>query len=115
VLEIKGYEVFRVDSLIKRFPVDPRMGSSAAFPLYPHFTPDAKALAYQIRANGVGNLWAQPVDGTSGYPLTSFKSDEVGEFHWSPSGQRLAIVRGHTESNVVLIREGESLTRGDCW
>ena len=72
---------------------------------YPRFTPNDKALVYAIRVNGVDNLWVQPINGAKGYPLSSFKSDEIYDFHWSPSGHRLGIVRGRTESNVVLIRE----------
>jgi hypothetical protein len=47
----------------------------------------------------------QPIDGEKGYSLADFKSDEIRDFKWSPSGHRLAIVRGHKESNVVLIRD----------
>jgi Tol biopolymer transport system component len=69
------------------------------------FTPDSKALAYISRINGVDNIWAQPLDGAAAYPITAFKSDEISDFHWSPGGDRLGIVRGGTDSNVVLIRE----------
>jgi len=62
-------------------------------------------LAYIIHVNGVDNLWAQPLDGAPAYPITSFKSDEIYDFSWSPSGETLGIVRGRTDSNVVLIRE----------
>jgi TolB protein len=89
----------------KKFPWDPRMGSASGFSTYPHFTPDGKALAYTLHVNGVDNIWAQPIDGSPTYPITSFKSDEISDFHWSPSGDRLGIVRGRTDSNVVLIRE----------
>jgi len=89
----------------RKFPVDPRMGSSSGFFTYPHFAPDSRALVYTIHVNGADNLWAQPVNGAPAYPITSFKSDEIYDFHWSPSGERLGLVRGRTESNVVLIRE----------
>jgi eukaryotic-like serine/threonine-protein kinase len=89
----------------KVLQVDPRIGKSNGHLTYPHFTPDGKSLAYIIHVNGVDNIWAQPIDGTAGFPITSFKSDEIVDFHWSPSGDRLGIVRGRTESNVVLIRE----------
>lgn len=69
---------------------------------YPSFTPDDKALAYVVRDNSVDNVCAQPLDRRPAYPLTSFKSDEINDFHGSPDGKRLAIVRGRTESNVVF-------------
>jgi Tol biopolymer transport system component len=89
----------------KRFPLDPRWGSSSGDTTYPRFTPDGKALAYTIHVDGTDNIWAQPLDGAAAYPITSFKSDEIRDFHWSPSGERLGLVRGRTDSNVVLIRE----------
>ncbi len=101
------FGVINAESLrvVTKFPMDPRMGSSNGLATYPRFTPDTRALAYTIHENGVDNIWAKRIDGTPAYPITSFKSDEIHDFHWSPSGERLGIVRGRTESNVVLIRE----------
>ena len=89
----------------QKYAVSARMVSNNAVGNYPRFTPDDKALAYSVLDNGVANVWAQPLDGRPAYPLTSFKSDEIHDFHWSPDGKRLAIVRGRTESNVVLIHD----------
>ena len=69
------------------------------------FTPDGKALAYPIGENDVANIWVQPLDGSAGHMLTKFTSDWIFEFHWSPDGKKLLVVRGHEESNVVLFRE----------
>ena len=69
------------------------------------FTPDSKAVAYPIRESGVDNLWVQPLDGSSGRGITSFTSEQISMFGWSPDGKSLAILRGHTESDVVLIRD----------
>jgi Tol biopolymer transport system component len=90
--------------LIRRVPINSRAGSSGGFYAVPHFTPDSKALAYIVDVNGVDNIWAQPIDGTRAYPITSFRSEEIRTFQWSPSGDKLGIVRGRTDSNVVLIR-----------
>jgi serine/threonine protein kinase/dipeptidyl aminopeptidase/acylaminoacyl peptidase len=68
------------------------------------FTPDGKALAYTIRENGVDNLWQQNLDGSPGKQLTAFKSEQIKDFHWSFDGKQLAMVRGHTDSDVVLMR-----------
>jgi Tol biopolymer transport system component len=69
------------------------------------FTPDGKAVTYPIRESGVDNLWSQPIAGLSGHQLTSFTSEQISGFHWSPDGRSLGIIRGHTDSDVVLIRD----------
>lgn len=68
------------------------------------FTPDGKAVVYPIHENSVDNLWRQPLDGSPGRQITSFKSESILDFHWSFDGSKLAMVRGHIESNVVLLR-----------
>jgi serine/threonine protein kinase len=69
------------------------------------FARDSKSLIYTTRENGADNLWQQPLDGSPGKQLTSFKSEHIWDFHWSFDGSRLAIVRGHTDSDVVLMRD----------
>jgi len=68
------------------------------------FSRDGKALIYTIRENGIDNLWQQPLDGAPGKHLTAFKAEHIWDFHWSPDGSQLAVVRGHTDSDVVLMR-----------
>ncbi len=72
------------------------------------FTPDGKALVYPTRENGVDNLWLQPLDGSKGRLITDFTSEHIYDFHWSPDGKQLAMVRGHTDSDVVLIKDSAS-------
>ncbi|MGB8782058.1 MAG: protein kinase [Terriglobales bacterium] len=69
------------------------------------FTPDGKALAYGIRENGVDNLWVQPLDGSAPRQITNFNSEQIKMFHWSPDGRNLALSRGHSESDVVLLHD----------
>ncbi len=73
----------------------------------PRFTPDGKALAYPVRESGVDNLWIQPLDGSPGYAITKFDSEQIHSFHWSPDGKSLGILRGHTDSDVVLLQESK--------
>ena len=73
----------------------------------PRFSPDGRAVVYETRDNGVDNLWAQPIDGSKGRYLTDFKSERIYDFHWSFDGKQLALVRGHTDSDVVLIRDAQ--------
>jgi eukaryotic-like serine/threonine-protein kinase len=68
-------------------------------------TPDGKAVAYDVIENGVGNVWAQPLDGSPGRRLTNFTSDQIYTFQFSPNGKTLAVVRGHVVSDVVLLHE----------
>jgi serine/threonine protein kinase/sugar lactone lactonase YvrE len=71
------------------------------------FTPDGKAIAYPIRENGVDNLWVQPLDGSAGHQITHFASEQIDSFHWSPDGKTLELLRGHSESDVVLLKESK--------
>jgi len=69
------------------------------------FARDGKSVVYPIRENNVDNLWQQPLDGSQGKQLTSFKAEHIWDYRWSPDGSRLAMVRGHTDSDVVLMRD----------
>jgi hypothetical protein len=48
-------------------------------------TADGKAVAYNIVAIGVGNVWAQLLDGSR--RLTNFTSDQIHAFQFSPDGK----------------------------
>jgi len=72
------------------------------------FTADGKAITYPIRESGVDNLWSQSLEGLAGHQITSFTSEQIVGFHWSPDGRSIGILRGHTDSDVVLIRESAS-------
>jgi Tol biopolymer transport system component len=72
-----------------------------------HFTPDGKAVAHIIRENGVDNIWVQPLDGSVGHRITDFTSEQIASFHWSPDGKKLGILRGHSDSDVVLLQESK--------
>jgi Tol biopolymer transport system component len=67
--------------------------------------PDGRAVAYNIIENGVGNVWAQPLDGSPGRRLTNFTSDQIYTFQFSPNGKMLAVIRVHVVSDVVLLHE----------
>jgi serine/threonine protein kinase len=71
------------------------------------FSTDGKAVIYPIRARDVDNLWSQPLDGSAGKQITDFKSEHIYDFHWSFDGSKLGLIRGHTDSDVVLIRDSQ--------
>jgi serine/threonine protein kinase/Tol biopolymer transport system component len=84
---------------------DPRISSS------PNFTPDGKAVLYPILENGTDNLWLQPLDGSRGHAITNFQSDTIRLFAFSPDGKTLGVMRAHTESEVVLLRDAGASQR----
>ena len=69
------------------------------------FAPGSKAVVYAVWENGVSNLWEQPLDGSPGKQITSFKSERIADFHWSFDGSKLAMVRGHDDADVVLMHD----------
>jgi len=83
------------------FDANPRISKGV------QFTADGKFVAYPVFENGVDNVWIQPLDGSPGHQITHFNSERIFQFHWSPDGKRLGILRGHTDSDVVLLQESE--------
>jgi len=47
----------------------------------------------------------QPLDGSPGKQITEFSAEHIIDFHWSPDGKQLGLIRGHTDSDVVLIHD----------
>ena len=69
------------------------------------FAPDGKAVVYVVREKGVDNLWMQPLGGGPPRQLTHFTAERIWQFRYSPDGSQIAIERGHTESDAVLLRD----------
>jgi serine/threonine protein kinase len=69
------------------------------------FSRDGKAVVYVMPGKGADNLWFQPLDGSPGHQLTDFDSLQILDFHWSLDDKQLGLVRGHTDSDVVLLRD----------
>ena len=65
--------------------------------------PSGNALTCIGEANGVYNLWNQPLSGGEAQPITRFKSGHVLDFDWSADGKRLFLWRGDATTEVVLI------------
>lgn len=80
--------------------VDPRIRGNSL-----QFTPDGKGVAYAIADARADNLWLQPLDGSKGRQITNFTSKQISEFHWSPDGKTIGILRGELQSDVVLLRD----------
>ena len=71
------------------------------------FSPDGKGFVYPIRDKGVDNLYLQPLDGGAGRQLTNFTSLKIYSYQWSADGKKLALVRGDTPSDLVLIKDAQ--------
>jgi serine/threonine protein kinase/Tol biopolymer transport system component len=85
-------------------------GKKSAFEFDPRglpglvFMPSGKAILYSVREKGVDNLWVQLLDGSARRQLTHFTSEKIGGFAYSKDGTRLAVGRGHADSDAVLLR-----------
>jgi Tol biopolymer transport system component/DNA-binding winged helix-turn-helix (wHTH) protein len=75
------------------------------------FTPDGTALVYSFRDRNGDNLWLQPLDGSPGRQITNFDSEYIVDFHWTLDGNRLGLIRGHTDADIVLLRDIEAAAR----
>jgi eukaryotic-like serine/threonine-protein kinase len=71
------------------------------------FAHDGKAVFYNFHDQEAENLWLQPLDGSPGKQITNFKAEQIKDFHWSFDGSKLGMVRGHTDSDVVLLEEAK--------
>ena len=69
------------------------------------FSHDGKAVIYPVRSGATDNLWLQPLDGSSGRQITNFTAEQILDFHYSFDGSKLGLIRGHTDSDAVLIRD----------
>ena len=86
----------------------PRVSYGSAFGDDPIvFKRDGTGIIYPIRAGQTDNLWLQHLDGTPGKQLTDFQSEFIRDFDYSYDGKQLAIIRGHRDADVVLIRDAE--------
>jgi serine/threonine protein kinase len=85
-------------------------GKKSAFAFDPRglpslvFMPSGKAILYSVREKGVDNLWVQPLDGSARRQLTHFTSERISGYAYSKDAARLAVGRGHADSDAVLLR-----------
>lgn len=100
IVPIGGGEPLRLLDI----PVNYWMGSNNHLT---RWTPDARALSFVAKNDGVADIWRQPVDGSAPERVTSFREGpEIFSFAWSPDGTDLACARGAITSHVVLIEMG---------
>lgn len=66
---------------------------------------DGRSLILKTTQAGVDNLLLQPIDGGKPQQITKFTSDLISGFAPSRDGKRLAISRGKSSLDVVLIKD----------
>jgi serine/threonine protein kinase len=72
------------------------------------WSPDSRGLDYVDARSGVANLWQQPIDGGKPRPLTNYADfNQIFWFAFSPDGSQLAISRGSTKSDVIMLSRGK--------
>ena len=104
VREFDHHVVWRVDNVndhtTQNFDADQRATYPAAF------SPDGKSIVYNVREHGIDNLWSQALGGSEEpKQLTHFTSERIERFVFSPDGAKIAVQRGHLESDAVLIQD----------
>jgi serine/threonine protein kinase len=68
------------------------------------WTPDGRGIAYYTLGAG-GNLWVQPLDGSTPRQLTHFADDRsIVDYAWSRDGKHLAVARTTTTNDIVLFK-----------
>ena len=67
------------------------------------WSPDGKALHYWRTRSGADNIWEQPLTDGAPRQITNFPSGRIFGFAWRRDGTQLALVRGETGSDVILI------------
>ena len=66
-------------------------------------TPDGRFVTYVINDQGSEVLWAQPVNGGAGHPLTERGAGDLWDYRWSPDGKTLAVERIYGPADAVLL------------
>jgi serine/threonine protein kinase/Tol biopolymer transport system component len=71
-----------------------------------HFSPDGKSIQYAMTRGGAGNIWEQPLAGGAPRQITKFPAGlNINGFGWSGDGKQLAVSRGSSTNNVVILSD----------
>jgi serine/threonine protein kinase len=68
-------------------------------------TPDGRSATYVETDHGIDNIWIKPLDGGPAKQLTHFTAMSIEDFHWSPDGKKLGIVRTTESDDAVLFTD----------
>jgi Tol biopolymer transport system component len=67
----------------------------------PKWMPDGLGITYVDRQN----LWLLPIDGSPAKQLTDYKQGRIYRREWTRDGKQVAIVRGESTNDVVMITD----------
>ena len=95
--------VLSVEENIPRIVKEFKPVEGAALPNWLRWSPDGGSIVHIVTQKGIGNLWAQPLDGGEPKQLTNFKSDRIYSFDFSPDGKQIICARGELTGYVVLL------------
>jgi Tol biopolymer transport system component len=69
------------------------------------WTPDGRALLYNLMNENTSNIWKQSVDGGSPVRITDFKDSLINDFAFSRDGHQLVCTRGTVIRDAVMITD----------
>ena len=97
------------NTVIWRTNVDgsaPKALSSGIYDTSPLCSADGKWV-YFVDRPGISHLMRVPLDGgkAESVPGADIPSEVIADFHWSPDGKTIAVIREHDVADVVLLRE----------
>ncbi|HEU4768459.1 MAG TPA: protein kinase [Pyrinomonadaceae bacterium] len=78
---------------------------SGTVPTLIEWRADGKSIQYSVNRNGVSNIWAQSLDGSTPKQVTDFKDSLMTGFAWSRDGKMFAASRGALLRDAVLITD----------
>jgi Tol biopolymer transport system component len=65
---------------------------------------DGRSMIFRRTSNGISNLWTLPLDGGEPQQFTKFDGETIFSYAFSPDGTRIAMSRGRSAGDVVMIR-----------
>jgi Tol biopolymer transport system component len=65
---------------------------------------DSKSVTYLDQANGVQDIWQQPLAGGTPAKLTNFDEDRIWHYDWATSGGQFILSRGGRRRDIVMIK-----------
>ena len=83
-----------------------RMGTTLSIRNMVRFMPDSRGALFEAVVDGKMNLWVFPFDGGAPRQFTHY-DDTAGieDYHWSPDGKKLGIIRVKRSADAVVFRD----------
>jgi serine/threonine protein kinase len=69
------------------------------------FSQDGQSLYYPVSEHGVSNIVRQPLSGGEPVQVTNFNDLQIYGYSYDWANKRLAVTRGHTSSDAVMIKD----------